>query len=270
MSEANEPITVNRQPTTDALQSLSKALQSDCAPLATALQTLLAEPSPEAAQALAARLPELLPEDPALASEIQTLLDATFAKETAEPVANSAPRDYKRDNHGRFSKTNHPGTHQREGETPSRRDAHGTFDEAKLAADPRANKARAQSVVSHLLAKKEGAEPKALYRQDTGWVGIDYGTPGNPGNDHKGGHGLAHILAKHPGAEKNLVNVLQNGECYKHDTSRSKLFLIHGNAVAVLTKYRTGRLLITDYANLSQKEIERMKVNGKYHAKGEN
>ena len=94
--------------------------------------------------------------------------------------------------------------------------------------------------------------------------------PGNPNNAYKGGHGLAHILAKHPGAEKNLLEVLQKGECYKHDTSRSKLFLIHGDAVAVLTKHRTGRLLITDYANLSPKEIERMKVNGKYHVKGEN
>ena len=265
--------TLNRQtsnlPTlqTSGLQGLAEALQADCAPLAKALQSLLAEPSQTAAQALAARLPELLPEDPALASEIQTLLDETFAAESTEPVAN---REYKRDKNGKFSKTNHPGTHQREGETPSKRDAHGTFDEAKLAANPRANKARAQSVVSHLLAKKEGTEPKALYRQDTGWVGIDYGTPGNPGNDHKGGHGLAHILAKHPKAKDTLVETLQKGEAYKHDRSRSKLYLIHGNSVAVLTKHRTGRLLITDYGELSDKEVERRKVGGRYHAKGEN
>ena len=265
--------TLNRQtsnlPTlqTSGLQGLAEALQADCAPLAEALQSLLADPSPEAARALAARLPELLPEDPALASEIQTLLDETFAAESTEPVAN---REYKRDKNGKFSKTNHPGTHQREGETPSKRDTHGTFDEAKLAANPRANKARAQSVVSHLLAKKEGTEPKALYRQDTGWVGIDYGTPGNPGNDHKGGHGLAHILAKHPKAKDTLVETLQKGEAYKHDRSRSKLYLIHGNSVAVLTKHRTGRLLITDYGELSDKEVERRKVGGRYHAKGEN
>lgn len=131
-------------------------------------------------------------------------------------------------------------------------------------------RARAKSVITHLLAKKGGTEPKALYRKDTGWIGIDYGEPGNPNNAYKGGHGLAHILAKHPGAEKNLLEVLQKGECYKHDTSRYRLFLIHGDAVAVLTKHRTGHLLITDYANLSPKEIERMKVNGKYHVKGEN
>ncbi len=266
--------TLNRQtsnlPTlqTSGLQGLAEALQADCAPLAKALQTLLADPSPEAAQALAARLPELLPEDPELASEIQTLLDETFTAETTEPVANSDT--HKRDAHGRFAKTDSRRTRPREGETPSKRDAHGTFDEAALAANPKTNAERARSVVTHLMAKHSGSEPKALYRQDTGWIGIDYGTPGNPGNDHKGGHGLAHILAKHPKAKDTLVDTLQEGEAYKHDRSRSKLYLIHGNSVAVLTKHRTGRLLITDYGELSDKEVERRKVGGRYHTKGEN
>lgn len=261
------PIT-NRAPAAESgLGALAEALHADCAPLAEALRALLAEPSPSAAQALAARLPELLPEDPELAAEIQTLLDDTFAAESADPVAN---REYKRDKNGRFSETNHPGTHQREGETPSKRDAHGTFDEAKLAADPKANAARARSVVTHLMAKRGGFEPKALYRQDTGWIGIDYGTPGNKDNAFAGGHGLAHILAKHPEAKDTLVDTLQEGEAYKHDRSRSKLYLIHGNSVAVLTKHRTGRLLITDYGELSDKEVERRKVGGRYHTKGEN
>ena len=265
--------TLNRQTSkhpslqTSALQSLSEALQRDCTPLAEALQSLLADPSPEAARALAARLPELLPDDPALASEIRTLLDDTFAAESAEPVAN---RDYKRDENGKFSKTNHPGTHQREGETPSKRDAHGTFDEAKLAADPKANAARARSVVTHLMAKRGGSEPKALWRQDTGWIGIDYGTPGNKDNAFAGGHGLAHILAKHPEAKESLVDTLQHGEAYKHPQSASKLMLVHGNTVAVLTKRRDGRLLITDYVDVPDQQIASYKKGGRYHAKGEN
>lgn len=268
-----QSLTLNRQtsnlPTlqTSGLQGLAEALHADCAPLAEALRALLAEPSPTAAQALAGRLPELLPEDPELAAEIQTLLDDTFAAESADPVAN---REYKRDKNGRFSETNHPGTHQREGETPSKRDAHGTFDEAKLAADPKANAARARSVVTHLMAKRGGFEPKALYRQDTGWIGIDYGEPGNKDNAFAGGHGLAHILAKHPKAKDTLVDTLQKGEAYKHEATRSKLYLVYGDSVAVLTKHRTGRLLITDYGELKEKEIERIKSGGKYHAKGEN
>ena len=255
---------------TSGLQGLSEALQADCAPLAHALQTLLAEPSPEAARALAARLPELLPEDPALASEIQTLLDETFTAESANGESRIANREYKRDENGKFSKTNHPGTRPREGETPSKRDAHGTFDEATLAADPKANAERARSVVTHLMAKRGGSEPKALYRQDTGWIGIDYGAPGNKDNAFAGGHGLAHILAKHPKAKESLVDTLQKGEAYKHPQSASKLMLIHGNTVAVLTKRRDGRLLITDYVDVPDQQIASYKKGGRYHAKGEN
>ena len=280
---------VEAEPTA-ALQSLAKALQLDLTPAADALQTLLKDPSPQAAQALIDRLPQLLPQDPETAALLEEELAAAFGDTlAAEPspsepsrpvaprlrdaptVANSAHepiRGGNPDNRGQFSKT--PGSGQREGETKSHRDEHGTHDEAKLAADPRANRARAKSVITHLLAKKGGTEPKALYRKDTGWIGIDYGEPGNPNNAYKGGHGLAHILAKHPGAEKNLVDVLQKGECYKHDIIKSKLYLIQGNSVAVLTKHRTGRLLITDYEEVPDQQIAHYKSAGRYHAKGEN
>lgn len=286
----------NRAPGADSgLGALADALHADCAPLAEALQSLLdhAQQSEGAegqrpsdsnhlpfttdhlrreAAALAARLPDLLPDDPEMAAAIEEALTRAFGDTlaTAPEKPAVANRAYRRDPDGKFARVDHPGSGQREPETKGKRDGFGTTDEAALAANPRANKARAQSVVSHLLAKKEGTEPKALYRQDTGWVGIDYGTPGNPGNDHKGGHGLAHILAKHPKAKDTLVDTLQKGEAYKHDRSRSKLYLIHGNSVAVLTKHRTGRLLITDYGELSDKEVERRKVGGRYHTKGEN
>ena len=266
--------TLNRQTSklpslqTSALQSLSEALQRDCTPLAEALQSLLADPSPEAARALAARLPELLPEDPALASEIQTLLDETFTEETTEPVANSDT--HKRDAHGRFAKTDSRRTRPRESETPSKRDAHGTFDEAKLTADPKTNAERARSVVTHLMAKHGGSEPKALYRQDTGWIGIDYGAPGNKDNAFAGGHGLAHILAKHPEAKDTLVDTLQKGEAYKHPRERRKVVLVDGNNVAILSKQRDGRLLITSFDELRDAQLADMKSGGRYHAKGSN
>ncbi len=263
----------NRAPGADSgLGALAGALRADCAPLAEALRALLAEPSPTAAQALAGRLPELLPDDPEMAAAIEEALTQTFgaALATAPEKPAVANRAYRRDPDGKFARVDHPGSGQREPETKGKRDGFGTTEEATLAANPRANKARAQSVVSHLLAKKEGTEPKALYRQDTGWVGIDYGTPGNPGNDHKGGHGLAHILAKHPKAKDTLVETLQKGEAYKHDRSRSKLYLIHGNSVAVLTKHRTGRLLITDYVDAPDQQIASYKKGGRYHVRGEN
>ncbi|MGN0855918.1 MAG: DUF935 family protein [Candidatus Spyradenecus sp.] len=270
------------------------------APLAQRVYALLAATGAEQqtlARALLDDLPALghelmlsAPLGDALAQELQraylsTLKEATFSTPPAATCAAGENNGCRAKDpatcrvHGNANAKNKvgqtgnwksPGSGQREGETKSHRDEYGTFDEAKLADDPRANRARAKSVLTHLLAKEGGSEPKALYRKDTGWIGIDYGEPGNPDNDYKGGHGLAHILAKHPGAEKNLVDVLQKGECYKHDTSRSKLYLIQGNSVAVLTKHRTGRLLITDYEEVPDQQIAHYKSAGRYHAKGEN
>ena len=215
-------------------------------------------PSPRASQSCCRRIPSSPPKS-APSSTTPSPKKAKGPRGKAPPITiyhlrqeatPASNRDYKRDGNGKFSKTNHPGTHQREGETPSKRDAHGTFDEAKLAVDTKANAARARSVVTHLMAKRGGSEPKALYRQDTGWVGIDYGEPGNKDNAFAGGHGLAHILAKHPKAKDILVDTLQKGEAYKHPQSASKLMLIHGNTVAVLTKRRDDRLLITDYVDV--------------------
>jgi len=255
-----------------ALLALARGLQLDGGPVAKALQTLLADPSPEAARALAARLPELLPDDPQSALLLEQALAETFAEalEANAPLAAANAECRAQDPaqcrlHGR-----HPGQGQREGKTKGHKDAYGTNDEESLIAHPEKNSERARSVMTRLLAKKGGFEPKALYRKDTGWIGIDYGTSGNPANDYKGGHGLAHILAKHPSAKDSILDTLQKGEAYKHGTSRSKLYLILGNTVAVLTKLRTGRLLVTDYGELTEREIGRFKAEGKYHARGEN
>lgn len=94
------PIT-NRAPAADGgLGALADALHADCAPLAEALRALLAEPSPTAAQSLAARLPDLLPDDPEMAAAIEEALTRTFGDTLAgapekPAVANKAPRPYR-------------------------------------------------------------------------------------------------------------------------------------------------------------------------------
>ena len=83
---------------TAALQSLAKALQLDLTPAADALQTLLKDPSPQAAQALIARLPQLLPQDPEMAAILEEELTKTFGDTLAaepappEPSRPVAPR----------------------------------------------------------------------------------------------------------------------------------------------------------------------------------
>lgn len=158
----------------------------------------------------------------------------------------------------------------REPETHGHRDNYGTTDEDKLAEDADKNMRRGLSVVTHLMRKKAGFEPKSMFRRDTGWIGIDYGEPGNKNKDWSGGHGLSHILSKHPGAERHLVDVLQNGDAYKHHKSDRKVTIVKDRTVVVLSKHRTGRLLITDYENASEKQIAEYTTRGKYHVKGEN
>ena len=77
---------VEAEPTA-ALQSLAKALQLDLTPAADALQTLLKDPSPQAAQALIARLPQLLPQDPEMAAILEEELTKTFAGQLGQPEA---------------------------------------------------------------------------------------------------------------------------------------------------------------------------------------
>ena len=278
---------------TSGLQGLAEALQADCAPLAHALQTLLdhaqqpeetgrgAEPHPDnhlpftnshlrrEAAALAARLPDLLPEDPALASEIQTLLDETFTAESApddsrfaihdSPAAtaasNRAPRDYKRDKDGKFSKTNHPGTHQREGETKGT-DRFGSVDTAHLAKNPERNAERAKAAMKSVLSSGKSVD-KAAWREEFGWVRFDLGDAGNPSDDYKGGHGLAHILAKHPKDLDKLPEVLAKGDIYRNG---EKFYIVHGDRFAVLAPLAKGhKRTITSFEPLTKGYIEEIK-----------
>ncbi|MCL2103460.1 MAG: DUF935 family protein [Kiritimatiellaeota bacterium] len=193
------------------------------------------------------------------------------APEETPPVMNGNPN---READGTFAEGGGDrtgGGRPREHETKGSSDGHGTADEGRLAADPGLNQKRGASVATGILSAGKGAEPKAMYRRDTGWIGMDYGAPGNPANEHKGGHGLSHIQAKHgKDAVRGLPGVLQQGEAYKHDKDRGKLYLIHGDKAAVLTKKRDGRLLITSYGSITEGEFKRYKSGGKYHARGEN
>lgn len=163
------------------------------------------------------------------------------------------------------------GTRPREGETKGNRDNYGTTETTKLSNDPVDNIRRGKSVATHLLSKKAGSEPHAMYRSDTGWIGMEYGTPGNKDNDYKGGHGLSHIMAKHKDVTpQSLCQTIQQGKAYKHERIPSKLYLLHDNSVAVIAKDRNDRLLITGYSLLTTAERQRISSLSKFHKKGEN
>lgn len=260
-----------------ALQRVLEAFRSDLGPAAEELQRVLALPEAEMREAckdLADRLPDLLPDDPAMAAILAEELAGAFGEAVGETGTVENARGGNPDNRGQFSKTEGPQGRPREPETPKTSDAFGTTDTDKLTADDyKLGRERLRSVVSHILAKKEGEEEKAFWRADLGWVGIDYGTPGNPNSKpdrYAGGHGISHIQAKHGDAAKNLEEMFTRGEAFKHNKSERKVYLIKGRDVLVLSKKRNGRLLVTDFGPASDHDLAVYKSKGKYHVRGEN
>ena len=173
-------------------------------------------------------------------------------------------------NGGQFTgKTNQPTGTTKEPHDKGFQDNYGNSNPETLAADPKMNVERGKAVISHIMGKKEGYEPHAMYRKDVGWIGVDYGTPG-AGKNFDGGHGISHVVSKHPGAIDGVVDILQNGTAYKHDESKRKIYLIKDRTAVVLSKSRDNRLLITGFENLSDTQMKEYTSKGVYHAKGEN
>lgn len=162
------------------------------------------------------------------------------------------------------------GARPREHRDKGFQDRYGNGNPETLAANPKMNMERGKAVISHILANKSGYEPHAMYRADVGWIGVDYGVPGNVNNNYNGGHGIAHIIGKHEGAIDGAVDVILNGTAYKHDESRRKIYLIKDRTAIVLSKNRDGRLLITDFEKISDRQFADYTSKGKYHARGEN
>ena len=250
-----------------ASEDVLKAFAQDTGPAADAIQEFLKDPSKEAAEALLNRLPDLIPEDPAMAAVIAEAM----AKEFGAKLANEAQRvPSGHGNGGQFTgKTNQPRGTTKEPHDKGFQDNYGNGNPETLAADPKMNVERGKAVISHIMGKKEGYEPHAMYRKDVGWIGVDYGTPG-AGKNFDGGHGISHVVSKHPGAIDGVVDILQNGTAYKHDESKRKIYLIKDRTAVVLSKSRDNRLLITGFENLSDTQMKEYTSKGVYHAKGEN
>lgn len=249
-------------------EDVLKAFAQDTGPAADAIRDFLDDPSQEAAEDLLRRLPDLI-EDRALAAVIAEEMARAMAEGLTETARATERVPGGNGNGGQFTgRTNQP--RPREHADKGRQDAFGTADAEALTKSPERNIERGKAVITHLLGKKQGAVDKAMYRKDVGWIGVDYGKPGNAENGYKGGHGLSHIVAKHPGAVDGVVDVLQHGEAYKHDKERRKVFIIKDRTAVVLSKNRDGRLLITSFEKLSENQLSDYTSRGKYHAKGEN
>ena len=243
-------------PNTSVLDAFTK----DSSPAAEAIKELLNDPSKEKAEEILKKLPELLPEDPAMAAVIAEAMAAEFGTQLEKNSECRAQNPATCRTHGT----------PREIKTKGFQDQFGNGNPETLTANPKMNAERGKAVISHILAKKSGYEPHAMYRKDIGWIGVDYGKPGNANNSYNGGHGISHIVGKHEGAIDGAVDVILGGTVYKHNESRRKVFIIKDRTAIVLSKDRDGRLLITDFEKISDKQLADYTSKGKYHAKGEN
>ena len=279
------------------LEPFLRALQGDCKMIADEVEELLKDPTPEKARALLDKIPDLVPEDPALAP----LLAEEMAKAYGEAwVGRAVPGEPKEDgvnfnpdqprgqpdNSGQFASTGGARGRPREHRDKGFQDRYGNGDPETLAANPEMNIERGKAVFTRLARKQTGDEPHAMYREGLGWIGVEAGTAGNPQNGFAGGSGIAHILAKHgkEGITAAMVaETLQHGEMYRNwepkenRANERKVTLIRGNNVAILSKFRNGRILITDYEVVKgndkesvEEKIAILKKAGPYHVRGRN
>lgn len=254
------PIT-NRAPAADGgLGALAEALHADCAPLAEALRALLAEPSPTAAQALAARLPDLLPDDPEMAAAIEEALTQTFGDTLAgapekPAVANREDECHAKDpancpyhGTGRFAgKDGKPAEGKAKSapkELPPRPNA-----KASAADYRKANLTRGEAALGNILADHADV-PAAMVSRRLGPIDFVWGREGNPGRDYEGGYGFSHIIAKHgEEAARRVPAILAYGKYFHDEQERDAYTVVLGNEV-VSVKRETGNfLVVTSYAS---------------------
>jgi hypothetical protein len=120
----------------------------------------------------------------------------------------------------------------------------------RLAAlSPEERRAHLVAAIEDVIATK-GSRPDAAWRADIGLITVDWGTPGNPDRDFRGGWGLSHILAKREAqgldtetfVRQTLPDVLLNGQVEKivGPAQGQRLILARGEDRAVLSLYRDG------------------------------
>ena len=217
------------------------AFAKDTGAAAEAVAKLLENPTPERAAALLKDLPNLLPEDPALAAVIAEEMAKAYGEaweksRQGEELVNGVQQVPKgHANAGQFTgKTNPPTGTSRESETKPQHDRYGSTDEATLTSDPQKNFKRGANALEAITRKGSGYIDDAMFREESGWIRFDWGDPGDPNNDYKHGHGISHVLAKHEKDAKLLPKVIAEGKAVKDPNDASKTLFVTDTAYAVV------------------------------------
>ena len=192
------------------------ALQKDCKPLASEVESLLKElesggpRSVAAAKDLMDRIPDLLPDDPAMAAVIAEEMAKAYGEAfTGASVVKN--REYKREQNGQFSEVDHPRDHK-PGINP---------DSAETQA---AEIGKGKKAIEKCIAEKCDVYD-AVSRGDVGMIGLVWG------DDESG---ICKIARKHPDAIARLPDVLIRGEAGGTYQRGQKIDIKHGNYKATL------------------------------------
>ena len=206
----------------------------------------------------------------ALAGALERVFLKIIVEGAADAVKNVRDANgMEHDAEGKFGKGGAGAAGKRERETKPQHDRYGLNDITRLAAEPARNAERAMAALDEVVRKRGGFVDKAAYRPECGWIRLDWGDAGDPGNDYKGGHGLAHIAAKHPDDLKHLPDVIAKGEAFRHPTDNTKTYFVHGERFAVVASLKKGaKKTITEYAPDRPKDIEAIKNYPRAHAPG--
>ena len=159
----------------------------------------------------------------------------------------------------------------KEPESKPQHDRYGLNDESRLAAEPEKNAERARAALDEVVRKRGGFVDKAAYRPECGWIRLDWGDAGDPKKKFAGGHGISHILAKHPEAAKMLPDILAKGDIYKHEEP-GKLYVLHNTSFAVIGSLKKGgKKTITEFnSGHDTKRLEAIKNLPRAKKAGEN
>ena len=157
----------------------------------------------------------------------------------------------------------------REPETKRQHDRFGSTDTETLLAQPERNAERGKAAMDEVQRNHRTVE-KAVYREETGWIQMEWGDPGNPHDNWRGGHGISHIQAKHEKDLKYLPEVLAKGDIYKHE-EEEKLYVVHESRFAVVASLKKGgKKTITEFEPNNPDKIALIKQNPRAHKPGEN
>lgn len=217
-----------------ASEGILEAFAKDTSKAAEAVKTLLADPTPEKAEKLLADLPNLLPDDPALAAVIAEAMAAEF-KPAEDEATNSGHPYTKCPDCGKFM-------------SPA-----GNCEHCGFVEDDDRMIARGKKALERAITGNPTDVPDAMYRKGVGSIDFVQGWEGK-GKAMEHGAGLLKIQQKHKTEMAQIPETIAKGTVTpltvkgKNVIDKDGIAIINGTNIAILSRSKGEKWrLITHY-----------------------